>query len=264
MSDDLQHVRVSREGAVAIVTLDRQDKFNAVNSQMHKDLAAVFSGIARDRDVRAVLLEAEGKAFCAGQDLTEFAGMDREEFRVDDHVRRTFNKLVLRMRALELPIIAAVNGVAAGAGASIALAADIRICSDRASFLQAFVKIGLVPDTGSTWLLPQLVGPERALELTWTGRPVDAEEAVRIGMATKVVPHEQLREEALAFATQLASMPTRAIGLTKRAVYRAATVDLADALEYEAQLQQSAIRTDDHVEGVMAFLEKREPAFSGR
>ena len=260
---DLQLVRMKREGSVAVITLDRPDKFNAVNSQMHADLAAAFSQVARDRDVRAVLVAAEGKAFCAGQDLTEFAGMNREDFRVDDHVRRTFNQLVMRMRSLELPIVAAVNGVAAGAGASIALAADIRICSDKASFLQAFVRIGLVPDTGSTWLLPQLVGPERALELTWTGRPVDAEEAVRIGMATKVVPHEQLHAEALAFATHLASLPTRTIGMTKRAIYRAATVDLPDALEYEAQLQQAAMATTDHLEGVTAFIEKREPAFTG-
>lgn len=263
MEQSFDSVELTRDGAVAVLTLSRPEKYNAVNQAMHRDLQQALRAIQRDRDVRALVFTGAGKAFCAGQDLTEF-GSHGDDFRVDEHIRNTFNRFVLGLRELELPVIAAVNGIAAGAGASLALACDLRVCSTRASFLQAFVRIGLVPDTGSTWLLPHLVGVSRALELAWSGEPVSAERAVEIGMANRVVEHEHLMNETMALARQLAAMPTRALGLTKRAIYRAQTASFADALEYEAQLQQAAVRTNDHAEGVAAFLEKREPAFTGR
>lgn len=260
---DYETITLEQDGAVAILTLNRPGKFNAVSLAMHRDLAHALRQVGRSSSVRALVITGAGKGFCAGQDLSEF-GSHGDDFRVDDHVRDTFNRMVLSLRELPMPVIAAVNGVAAGAGASLALAADLRICSEHASFLQAFIRIGLVPDTGSTWLLPYLVGISRALELAWSGDPVDAQRAVEIGMASEVVPAEQLMERTLDRARQLATQPTRAIALTKRAMYRSLSSTFADALEYEAQLQQVAAGTQDHREGVLAFLEKRTPAFTGR
>lgn len=244
---------------VATITLRRPERFNAINAAMHRELAVALRQATRD-GARALVLTGDGKAFCSGIDLKE-VGMTPG--RIDDLVRATFNRLALSLRELPMPVIAAVNGVAAGAGASLALCCDLRVCSDRASFMQAFVRIGLVPDTGSTWLLPHLVGISRALELAWTGDPVDAEAAVAMGMASEVVPHDELAAVATERARRLASMPTRAIAMTKHAMYRALTSTFADALEHEAQLQQQAVLTDDHREGIVAFFEKREPSFTG-
>jgi len=223
-------IKLERDGTsgVAELTLSRPEKYNAVNMQMHGELAQALKLLQRDRELRAVIFTGEGKAFCAGQDLAEF-GMFPEGHRVDDHVRNTFNKFVLGLRALPVPVIGAINGIAAGAGASLALATDIRIVADNASFLQAFIRIGLVPDTGSTWLLPQLVGVQKALELAWTGDTVDATQAVALGLATRVVPQAELLTETRAFAQRLAAMPTRAIGMTKRAIYRSLTTTFDEA-----------------------------------
>lgn len=261
--EDLGGVELERRGGVAIIWLARPDKYNAVNTAMHKGLAAALKQIRRDGEIRAVVLAGRGKAFCAGQDLGEF-NQQPEGFRVDDHVRNTFNAFALGLRELPLPVIAAVNGVAAGAGASLALAADLRVMGQTATLIQAFIRVGLVPDTGSTWFLPHMVGPAKALELAWTGRPVGADEAAELGLASAVVADDRVVDEAVDLATMLAAQPTRAIALTKRAVYRALHAPLDDALEYEAQLQQAAAATHDHHEGVQAFLEKREPAFIGR
>jgi 2-(1,2-epoxy-1,2-dihydrophenyl)acetyl-CoA isomerase len=258
-----ENISFTREGAVAVLALNRPEKYNAVNLPMHHDLQAALKLVARDQEIRALVLTGEGKAFCAGQDLTEF-GIQGEDFRIDEHIRKTFNAEVLALRALPIPVIAAVNGVAAGAGASLALAADMRIMSTSGSLLQAFIKIGLAPDTGSTWFLPELVGVSRALELAWSGEPVGAERCLELGLANAVVAPEELLPHTLELATKLAAMPTFAIGLTKRAMYRSLNVDLANALEYEAQIQQAAVASHDHHEGLMAFLEKREPAFTGR
>ncbi len=260
---DTPVVELTRTGNVGVLALNRPEKYNAVNAQMHRELAAALKAISRDPDIRALVLTGNGKAFCAGQDLTEF-GSQPDDFRIDDLVRATFNRFVLGLRSLPIPVIAAVNGIAAGAGASLALAADLRFCSDQAVFMQAFVRIGLIPDTGGTWLLPHLIGIERALELAFTGEPVDAHRAVELGMATRVVEHDALMDETIAYAADLAARPTIALGLTKRAMYRSLTCTYDDALEYEAQLQQFAAQTSDHHEGVMAFLEKRDPVFTGR
>lgn len=260
----LETIELEVRDGVATIALARPEKYNAINFQLHQDLTAALRSVSRDRSVRALLITGRGKGFCAGQDLGEFAiARASEDFRVDEHVRQTFNKTITTIRSMELPVIAAVNGVAAGAGWSLALAADIRIASETATFTQAFAKIGLVPDTGSTWFLPELIGTSRALELAFSGDPIDAATALSWGLVNRVVPAEELEEAAFAYAARLASMPTLALGLTKRAVYRATTTTLADALEYEAQLQQRAAATDDHVEGVMAFLEKRDPVFVG-
>ncbi|MCW2926697.1 MAG: paaG [Thermoleophilia bacterium] len=250
---------------VATIALNRPEKRNAINMQLHKDLAAALRLVQRDRSVRALLLTGRGKGFCAGQDLGEFMMARADEtFRVDEHVRSTFNRTILAIRALEIPVIAAVNGFAAGAGWSLALAADIRFASPEAQFSQAFSKIGLIPDTGSTWFLPELIGTSRTLELAYTGDPIDATRALEWGLVNFVTSADTLVDEAHAYAVRLARMPTLALGLTRRAVYRATQVSLEDALEHEAQVQQRAALGDDHVEGVTAFLEKREPAFTGR
>lgn len=261
----LETIEYEVRDGVATIALNRPDKRNAINMQLHRDLAAALKAATRDRSVRALLLTGRGPGFCAGQDLTEFSMARADpDFRVDEHVRATFNRTIMTLRTLELPVVAAINGVAAGAGWSLALAADIRIASDDARFTQAFSKIGLVPDTGSTWFLPELIGTSRTLELAFTGEVIDAARALDWGLVNRVVPAAELQDAAHAYAAQLASMPTLALGLTKRAVHRATGVTLEDALEYEAQLQQRAATSADHVEGVTAFLEKREPAFTGR
>ena len=260
----LETIEYELADGVATIALNRPDKRNAINMQLHRDLATALKLVTRDRSVRALVLTGRGKGFCAGQDLTEFMMAKADEsFRVDEHVRQTFNRTILTIRGLEIPVIAAINGVAAGAGWSLALAADIRFATEGASFTQAFSKIGLVPDTGSTWFLPELIGTSRALELAFTGDVIDAQRALDWGLVNFVVGEDELQATAHEYATRLASMPTLALGLTKRAVYRATGATLADALEYEAQVQQRAAQSDDHVEGVTAFLEKRAPAFTG-
>lgn len=250
--------------SVAVLTLQRPDKRNAINLQMHTDLTAALALVRKSRDIRALLITGSGSAFCAGQDLSEFS-MARADptFRIDDHVRATFNKTITTITSLNLPVIAAVNGVAAGAGCSLALAADIRIAADTSSFNQAFVRIGLIPDTGSTWLLPELIGAGRATHMALTGDPIDAQTALDWGLVTELVPADELAEHSMQFAQRLAALPTQAIAMTKRALQRASRASLSDALEYEAQLQQHAAQSHDHQEGVIAFLEKRPPVFVG-
>lgn len=213
--------------------------------------------------MRAIILTGAGRGFCAGQDLASV--QEREEaVSFGEHLRHTWNLVVTRMSECEKPIIAAVNGVAAGAGMGMVLACDLRYASPNASFIQAFINIGLVPDTGSTWTLPRLIGPTRAAEMMMTGRKVSAQEAFEWGMLNKVVVnHEDLMPEVNALAAQLAAMPTKAIGLIKRALARTADSTLAEALEVEADMQELAGRTNDHTEGVAAFLEKRKANFRG-
>jgi len=255
-------IRVEQREGVAVVTLNRPDKLNAVTPQMHRELLDAFKRIARDDAVRAAVLTGEGQAFCAGQDLetvTQNPDLDYGEL-----LRNGYNPIIEALTSLEKPVVAAVNGVAAGAGVSLALACDLKLASDKASFVQAFVHIGLVPDSGSTWFLPRLVGLTKAMELALLGDKVSAEEAARIGLINRVVPHDALMPEAIALAERLAQMPTRAIALTKRAFYKGLTVPLSEQLAYEAHLQAIAGKTEDHREGVRAFFEKRKPVFRGR
>lgn len=256
-------IRFDVEEGVATITLNRPDSLNAFNSQMILEATDAFKQSGRDQETRCVLVTGAGKGFSSGQDLKEV--QEREgDFSIADHLREGYNRLVLRMVTLEKPIVGAINGVAAGAGCGVALACDIRIASDKASFIQAFSRVGLIPDSGSTWLLTRLVGYARAYEMAITAERVTAERALGWGLVNQVAPAEQLMEIAQAWALRLAQGPTRAFGLTKRAMLRSFNLTLPEALEYEAMLQSAAAQTEDNREGVQAFLEKRQPQFKGK
>jgi len=213
------------------------------------------------RTVDSVVITGAGRGFCSGQDLRDRAG-GPTSYR--EHLHATYNPVISLIRTMEKPVLAAVNGVAAGAGCSLALAADLRVASERASFIEVFSRVGLVPDSGSTWFLPRLVGLGKALELAYLAEPVDAQEALRLGLVNRVVPHEDLMAKTMDLAQRLAAGPTRAYGLTKRAMTYALRSTLEDALDYEAHMQEVAGRTADHREGVTAFLEKRQARYEGR
>jgi 2-(1,2-epoxy-1,2-dihydrophenyl)acetyl-CoA isomerase len=254
-------VLVERADAVLTLTLNRPDALNAFNVEMKEALLAGLKEAARDKSVRVVVLTGAGRAFCAGQDLKE-----RQEPGVADlgtELRLRYNPIVIAMRRLEKPIVGAINGVAAGAGISVALACDIRIASDKASFIEVFGRVGLVPDTGSSWWLPRIVGYARAAEMSFTTDPVDAATAERIGLANRVVPADRLMDETNELAAKLAKGAPLAMALAKRALNRALETGFEQTLEFEAQLQSIAGRSKDHAEGVAAFVEKREPKFTG-
>ncbi len=250
------------ENGVATLTLNRPDRLNALNRTMTAEILEALRLCTRDAAVRCLVITGAGRGFCAGQDLEEFQMLEGPDT-VGDHLRRGFNQIALGLYTLEKPVIAQINGVAAGAGLGVALAADMRIASDKARFAAAFIGIGLAPDSGVSWLLPRLVGPGKAFEMLAGGAVVDAAEAMRLGLANQVTPAEELDSTVAALAQRLAQAPTRGIGLTKRVLHRAATLTLAEALEYEAQVQDIAIGTADHREGVAAFLAKRPPRFTG-
>jgi 2-(1,2-epoxy-1,2-dihydrophenyl)acetyl-CoA isomerase len=247
--------------AILTLTLQRPDSLNAFDRTMKDELLAALKAAARDRSIRVVILTGAGRAFSAGQDLKE----RREPGAADlgTELRERYNPIVLAMRALEKPIIGAINGVAAGAGCSIALACDLRIAAESATFIEVFGRVGLVPDTGSSWFLPRLVGVARAAELIFTADPVDAATAERIGLVNRTVPAGRLMEEARGMASRLAQSAPLALALAKRALDRAMETDLASALEYEAQMQSIAGRSKDHREGIAAFVGKRRPRFTG-
>ena len=247
--------------AIATITLDRPDALNALTVPLKTELLAAFRTIARDRAVRAVVLTGAGRAFCAGQDLKERLEPDAAPLAIE--VRERYNPIISAMRQLDQPIVGAINGVAAGAGASLAFACDIRVAAEGASFMLAFGRIGLVPDSGATWFLPRLVGPAKAAELALLGESLSAAGAERFGLVAKVVPAVALAEEAHAMAARLAGLAPRALAMTKRALERSWSVDLDRALEEEAHRQGVAGATADHAEGLAAFLEKRPPRFSG-
>ncbi|MDQ7843067.1 MAG: enoyl-CoA hydratase-related protein [Armatimonadota bacterium] len=252
---------VERTDGVMTITLNRPEVLNAVNDLMARELREALRTAAREATVRCLVITGAGRGFCSGQDLRDRAAGDLS---YREHLRATFNPLILQIHTLEKPVLAAVNGVAAGAGCSLALAADLRIASDRASFIELFARIGLVPDSGSTWFLPRLVGLGKAFEMTYTTDPVDAQEAYRIGLVNRVVPHDDLLPKTMELAGRLAAGPTKAYGLTKRALHYALGAALEQALEYEAHLQEIAGRTADHREGVAAFLEKRPSRYTGQ
>ena len=256
----MAEVETSCDGAVFTITLNRPDVLNALNRAMHEALAGALKE-ARDPEVRAVVLTGAGRGFCVGQDLTEFRDAPAD---IADRLRSRYHPNVLAIRALEKPVIAAVNGAAAGAGLSFACACDIRIASDAATFVPAFINIGLVPDSGSTYSIARLLGPARAFEWMTSGRRLTAAEAHAWGLVSEVVEADVFPARVAELAAELAAMPTRGIGLTKRLYDRAGETTLEEQLELEAQLQSAATKTDDFREGVAAFLEKREPRFTGR
>lgn len=259
---DYETIRYDVTDGVLIITLNRPDKLNAFNEQMIQETIAAFKQAGRDDHVRCVVLTGAGRGFSSGQDLKGFEERG-EEVSIGEHLRQGYNRLIMRMVTLEKPIIGAINGVAAGAGCGVALACDIRIASDQASFMQAFSKVGLIPDSGSTWMLPQLIGYARAYEMAITAEKVTADKALAWGLVNEVVPAAQLDEIVAAWAQRLAQGPTLAFGLTKRAMRRASGMGLEEALAYEAMLQEVAGRSHDHREGVAAFLEKRAPEYRG-
>ena len=254
-------LRVELDEGVATLTLDRPDALNSLTVPLKEALIGAFADAAADPAVRVVVLTGAGRAFCAGQDLRERLEPGAAPLEVE--IRERYNPLIRSIRELPKPVIAAVNGVAAGAGASLAFAADIRIAADTGSFVLAFGRVGLIPDSGATWLLQRLVGASKAAELALTTDPLSAVDAERFGLVSRVVPAADLADEARALATRLVSLAPRALALTKQAIAAAAESTFEEALELEANLQGLAGNTADHREGIAAFIEKRPPRFNG-
>ena len=249
---------------VATLTLNRPDRLNSFNAQMHEEVAGVLGTVESEPAIRALLITGAGRGFCAGQDLNLREAAGAGDFDAGAAIERYYNPLVRRLRALRKPVIAAVNGPAAGGGANLALACDIVLAARSASFLQAFCRIGLVPDTGGTWFLPRLAGSARALGLMLLGEPLPAETAAAWGLIWKVVDDGRLMEEARALAKKLADGPTMGLGLIKEALNRSLEQGLDAQLDTERELQRIAAKSADFGEGVAAFLEKRPARFTGR
>jgi len=247
---------------VATLTLNRPEVLNAFNDEMVREVAEAVKAAERDAAVRCLVITGAGKGFCAGQDLGALrARFERVSFR--EHLQQTYNPIIARLRALEKPVIGQINGAAAGAGLGLALACDLRYAAEGAKFRMAFSGIGLAPDSGTSFFLPRLIGYAREYELAATNAPLTAATAHAWGLVNGLFPAEQLAAGVRAIAVKLAAAPTKALGLTKRAMNRAFQMTLDEALDYEAQLQDIAGRTADHHEGVAAFLEKRPPVFKG-
>ncbi|MEK7861159.1 MAG: enoyl-CoA hydratase-related protein [Chloroflexota bacterium] len=259
-------LRVERDGALAVLTLDRADVLNAFDEQLTTELAAAVRDAGEDRGIRAVVITGAGRAFSAGQDLRDRAGSIERvgEPRLGDELRRRYHPVISAIRTMRKPVIAAVNGVVSGAGFGLAVACDIRVASSSASFRAGWGRVGLVPDAGSAFFLPRLIGWGRAFDLIVTGEPVDAVEALRIGLVTRVWPEREFAREWRAFATTIAQGATEALALSKEGLNAAWERDFASFLEIEAELQDRAGRTHDYAEGVRAFLGKRAPRFEGR
>lgn len=247
--------------SVLKIILNRPDKFNSFNREMALQLQKALDRVVNDTSIRAVYITAEGKAFCAGQDLAE--AIDNNGPGIEKIVREHYNPIIEKIRSLEKPVVCAVNGVAAGAGANIALACDVVIAASSSFFIQAFSKIGLIPDSGGTFFLPRLIGFAKASALMMLGDKVSAADAEKMGMIYKVVDDAVLQQEAITIAKTLSNMPTKAIGLTKRLLNQSMFNTLSKQLEYEGDMQIHAAATADYTEGVNAFLEKRKPIFKG-
>jgi len=243
-----------------LITLNRPDRLNALTVEMAAALSGALDAAEADPSCRALLITGAGRAFCAGQDLTAIAGMAPAEI---GHLLDHYNPLIGKLCALPMPVVCAVNGVAAGAGANLALACDIVLAGEGASFVQAFARIGLIPDCGGTWFLPRLVGMARARALAMLAEPLPAATAAEWGMIWRAVPDAGLMAEAHALAARLASGPTAALALTKQALDESAVNDLDSQLDLERELQAEASATPDHAEGLRAFLDKRPAAFTG-
>ncbi|WP_353243501.1 2-(1,2-epoxy-1,2-dihydrophenyl)acetyl-CoA isomerase PaaG [Providencia sp.] len=253
------------ENGVLTITLNRPDRLNSFNDEMHRQLSDAVKIAERDDSVRCLVITGAGRGFCAGQDLNDRnVSVDSEAPDLGFSVETYYNPLIRRLTALPKPIICAVNGVAAGAGAAIALAGDIVIAAKSASFIQSFCRLGLVPDSGGSWFLPQLAGHARAMGMALLGDKISAEQALQWGMIWQVTENEALTDTVLQLAQRLAIQPTYGLGLIKKAIYCAATNTLDEQLDLERDLQRLGGRSEDYREGVNAFLNKREPQFKGR
>jgi 2-(1,2-epoxy-1,2-dihydrophenyl)acetyl-CoA isomerase len=254
-----QTIIYEAEGKVAWIRLNRPEKLNAFTAELNSEIGQALREAGSDPRIRAIVITGEGRAFCSGEDL----GSVSENTDHGEILRTRYNPMVMELYHCQKPVIAAVNGVAAGAGMSLALACDFRLVSDKASFVQSFIHVGLIPDAGNMFFLPRLIGQAKALELALLGEKVTASEAFRLGLATKVIPHESWEEAVRLFADRAAALPTAAAGLIKKQLKDCWELNLADYLEEDAKGQRTAGLTRDHQEGVQAFLEKRKAAFIG-
>lgn len=260
----MSDILIDAADGVVTITLNRPDVLNSFTRPMARALCEALHGAGTDEAIRAVVLTGAGRAFCAGQDLAEAAPKSGPRPDLGDIVRDSYNPVIRSIRKLEKPVLAAVNGVAAGAGANLAFACDIVFASSTATFVQSFARIGVIPDSGGTFILPRIVGLHRATIMTMLAEKMTAEQAREWGLVYMVTEPDALLETARGTARQLATQPTRAFGLIKRGFNRSLGVDLDDQLDYEEQLQREAGRTADYAEGVAAFLEKRKPVFTGK
>jgi len=254
-------IKFDIQQGVAHISLNRPDLLNSFNKEMATALQNTLDDCAENEEIRCVLITGEGRAFCAGQDLQE--AIDPDGPSMQNIVKDHYNPIIIKLRGIEKPVVAAVNGVAAGAGANIALACDIVVAAESASFIQAFSKIGLIPDSGGTYTLPRLIGLQRATALMMLGDKISAKEAEAMGMIYKAVPDADFLAYTKSLAEKLAKMPTKGLGLTKRALNLSLGNDLSQQLDVEEALQYKAGHTNDYKEGVNAFLEKRKPEFTG-
>jgi 2-(1,2-epoxy-1,2-dihydrophenyl)acetyl-CoA isomerase len=257
-----QFLKFAVESGVCTITLNRPEVYNALNDGITFELQDAFKQVAREDSIRVVVLTGEGKAFCSGQDLKASQSGEKRSFINSLHKR--YNPIIRAMRTLPKPVIGRVNGVAAGAGCSLALACDMIIASDEATFIEVFINIGLVPDSGSSFFLPRLVGMAKAFELATMGSRVKATEAVAMGLINKSVPHAELDTEVKKYTDYYAQAPTKSIGLIKKMLNKASSSSLDEALDYEAYCQEIAGNSADYKEGVTSFLEKRKPSFTGK
>jgi 2-(1,2-epoxy-1,2-dihydrophenyl)acetyl-CoA isomerase len=255
-------ILVSDADGVRTITLNRPEELNAIDDRVTAEIQAELKAVGKDRGVRCLVLTGAGRAFCAGQDLKSVQSREGQ-FDFTAALRKRYNPIVAGLAGLSIPSVASVNGVAAGAGWSLALACDLRIASSKAKFVSAFSKIGLVPDSGMTWILPRLVGYSRALEIAWVGDAISAEKALEWGLVNRVAAPEELEKATREFAAGLARSATKGLWLTKRAMVAGLSRDLESQLEYEALIQGAAGQTRDYAEGVKAFIEKRNPEFTG-
>ena len=258
----MKHILFEQENGVGRITFNRPEVFNSMNAAMRREMLEALERCEQESDVRAVYITGTGKAFCAGQDLQEVT--DPNGPSLTEIISSGYNPIVMKIRSIGQPVVCAVNGVAAGAGANIALSCDITVAAGSASFTQAFSKIGLIPDSGGTWTLPRLIGMQRATALMMLSDKITALEAAAMGMIWKTFPDESFAQESLQLAETLAQMPTKGLAYTKQALNRSFSNDLNAQLALEDQLQTAAGQTHDYREGVAAFLEKRKPRFKGQ